>query len=449
MSNSSSIPIWLLEVKDDISKTNEWNELTRDIYDAVDQHLAQNHIQYFTDLSDAEKTLLLERAARSISGSDGGTVFDNLQSKLSYILDQSVNNQVSKKLLEDAPIETKTDLILDTTAEGIITLLRKYPEQKYKLHIFLNQSIPQPLRFLAWQLYLTNSKVRKEFVTKLATDPKSCLSPNDSEISRKSESLLNTGVTYRELRDSKGNTNSVKGILSYYHSNIRNRPSLTEAEYLYSLPFIAVHHPPLPKKDSPTERSMALLVEMYLQFIATMPGPLIEAIKDTDPTPEMDAYVKSVISILEQYDLELLDFIRDLSNQISPQGIEDIKFQSTARAITSPLMKSLFSGYLTLDPLLFVWDQYVISLDVPGYHDELIPIICAIILMLLRDQIMASKSLSEVSDCIKHQSTLIQTRQIQTIINKYFYKSLQKRLNSMASLGPIIDPTVVSQKSTN
>jgi hypothetical protein len=50
--------------------------------------------------------------------------------------------------------------------------------------------------------------------------------------------------------------------------------------------------------------------------------------------------------------------------------------------------------------------------------------------------------LSEVSDCIKHQSTLIQTRQIQTIINKYFYKSLQKKLNSNANLGPIIDPTV-------
>ena len=49
-----------------------------------------------------------------------------------------------------------------------------------------------------------NYLVRKEFVSKLASDPKSCLSPNDSEISRKSESLLNTGVTYRELRDSKG-----------------------------------------------------------------------------------------------------------------------------------------------------------------------------------------------------------------------------------------------------
>jgi hypothetical protein len=53
-------------------------------------------------------------------------------------------------------------------------------------------------------------------------------------------------------------------------------------------------------------------------------------------------------------------------------------------------------GYLTLDPLLFVWDQYVISLDVPGYHDELIPIICAIILMLLRDQIMGSKSVTNL-----------------------------------------------------
>ena len=33
-------------------------------------------------------------------------------------------------------------------------------------------------------------------------------------------------------------------------------------------------------------------------------------------TPEMDVYVKSVISKLEQYDMDLLEFIKDLSNQI-------------------------------------------------------------------------------------------------------------------------------------
>lgn len=102
---------------------------------------------YFTDLTEAEKSLLLERAARSLASSDGGKVYENLQSKLSYLLDQTVNNQVAKKLLEENPLETKTDLVLDTTSEGITTLLSKNPSQKYKLRVFLNQVIPQPIRF--------------------------------------------------------------------------------------------------------------------------------------------------------------------------------------------------------------------------------------------------------------------------------------------------------------
>lgn len=132
---------------------------------------------YFTDLTEAEKSLLLERAARSLASSDGGKVYENLQSKLSYLLDQTVNNQVAKKLLEENPLETKTDLVLDTTSEGITTLLSRNPSQKYKLRVFLNQVIPQPIRFnnkfifvinsfinfnilnrfLAWQLFFSNS----------------------------------------------------------------------------------------------------------------------------------------------------------------------------------------------------------------------------------------------------------------------------------------------------
>jgi len=86
-----------------------------------------------------------------------GKVYEDLQSKLSYLLDQSVNNQVAKKMLEDNPIDTKTDLVLDTTSEGIITLLRKHPDQKYKLRIFLNQLMTPPIRFLAWQLFYANT----------------------------------------------------------------------------------------------------------------------------------------------------------------------------------------------------------------------------------------------------------------------------------------------------
>jgi hypothetical protein len=112
MSNSS-LPTWLLEIKEDVTNSDEWVNLTKNVYQAVDQHLSQNHMQYFTDLSDTEKMLILEKSARSIAASDSGNVYKSLQSKLSYILDQSVNNQVAKRLLEDSPSETKTDLILD------------------------------------------------------------------------------------------------------------------------------------------------------------------------------------------------------------------------------------------------------------------------------------------------------------------------------------------------
>jgi hypothetical protein len=84
--------------------------LSRHIYEAVDQHLSQSHVSYFTDLTEAERNLLLERAARSLSSSDGGHIYENLQSKLSYLLDQTVNNIVSKKMLEDfhSGLDTKT-----------------------------------------------------------------------------------------------------------------------------------------------------------------------------------------------------------------------------------------------------------------------------------------------------------------------------------------------------
>jgi hypothetical protein len=38
---------------------------------------------------------------------------------------------------------------------------------------------------------------------------------------------------------------------------------------------------------------------------------------------------------------------------------------------------------------MFVWDQYTIGSDVPGYHLELLPIIAAIVLMIIREQLMA------------------------------------------------------------
>ncbi|CAF0957674.1 unnamed protein product [Brachionus calyciflorus] len=434
--NKNSIPSWLIDVREDTTKSNEWAELSKHIYDAVDQHLSQSHVNYFSELTEDEKNLLLERAARSLASSDGGRVYENLQSKLSYLLDQTVNNQVARKMLEESLLDTKTDLVLDTTSEGIVTLLRKHPEQKYKLKVFLNQSIPQPIRFLAMQLYYSNLNERKIFVQKLEKSPKLCLSPQDAEIQKKCESILSDEIAFREMSDSKGVSNSLKGVLSYYHSTLKEKRSLYDSEYFYAFPIVNSHYPIFPKNESPNERSMAMLIEIYMQFIKTLPIAIISSNNSFNESADLDLIIQKVLSILDQYDDGLLKFIRKLAEKNSSSDMVVVKLCCT------PMIKNLFSNFLNLHALMFVWDQYTIGSDVAGYHEELIPTITAIILMILRDQLMSVKSVESFDECLKNQAYFIQTRQIQTILNKYFFKNLQTRLNSTSRVGPIIDPTV-------
>ena len=62
---------------------------------------------------------------------------------------------------------------------------------------------------------------------------------------------------------------------------------------------------------------------------------------------------------------------------------------------------------MNLNALMFVWDQYIISADVTGYHEELLPVITAVILMIIRDQLMATKSVRKI--CLKFHITYFLT----------------------------------------
>ena len=129
----------------------------------------------------------------------------------------------------------------------------------------------------------------------------------------------------------------------------------------------------------------------------------------------MEMMCKNVMNLLEANDTPLLRHIKSLSdsacklcfiwfkiisfklihyNILASPGIEEITFQTAFKSLCAPMLRNLFSGYLSLSPLMFVWDQYVISGDVPGYHEDLLPIIAAIIFMILRDQLMAVESVS-------------------------------------------------------
>ena len=62
-----------------------------------------------------------------------------------------------------------------------------------------------------------------------------------------------------------------------------------------------------------------------------------------------------------------------------------------------------FLGFLNLQTLSFVWDQLIISSDVTGYHEEFIPIITAVILMILRDQLMSTKTVLKFISFINYK----------------------------------------------
>ena len=50
----------------------------------------------------------------------------------------------------------------------------------------------------------------------------------------------------------------------------------------------------------------------------------------------------------------------------------------------------LLLGYVNMEVLLFIWDQYMIGLDAPGFHDEFLPIVMAIYLMLVKEKLRGS-----------------------------------------------------------
>ena len=74
------------------------------------------------------------------------------------ITDQSLNEDVSRQLLEESPMDTKTDLVIESAEEGALSLLKKWPDMKNKLYICLNQPLPLHIRQLTWRLYLSNTR---------------------------------------------------------------------------------------------------------------------------------------------------------------------------------------------------------------------------------------------------------------------------------------------------
>jgi hypothetical protein len=45
-----------------------------------------------------------------------------------------------------------------------------------------------------------------------------------------------------------------------------------------------------------------------------------------------------------------------------------------------------------MDVVLYIWDQYIIGLDAPGFHDEFLPAVMAIYLMLVKENLRGAET---------------------------------------------------------
>ncbi|KAK3083788.1 hypothetical protein FSP39_003216 [Pinctada imbricata] len=421
----------------------EWNVFLRELHDAIQQQLTESHVQYFSDLSEAEKELFMQRATKAL---EGGSAYTNLYKKVSVLMDQNLNEEVSRQLLEDAPMDTKSDLIIENAEEGALSLLRKWPDMKDKLHICLNQPLPLPLRQTAWRLHLNNSRVRKQYIDLLSANPRAAISEYDYEISQRCEQLIKSEPTLADLRGSVGIFYGMKAVLSYYHSSMKTKNRLRDVDHLLIVPFMHVSAPNISKKEPPPGRVVALLVEEFKTFMEGRPGFVIDSGSEAH-TDEVMAFVDKVAKMLQA---KHPDACKVIAEKYSPSkekivATETGSFALLTEALLSvvrPMIRSMFVTYLKPDTLLYVWDQYVIGQDTPGFPTEWLTIVTVTILGLVKEKLKEANSPAAMEKILKEEVPKLTIPQLQYEVKQHHYKELYSMLtrDSKAAV-PVLDPT--------
>ncbi|VDI26236.1 Hypothetical predicted protein [Mytilus galloprovincialis] len=388
-------PKWLLQCKQHITDSKEWDGFLKELHDAIQQQLTQSHVQYFSDLSEPEKELFMERATQAIKG---GTVYNGLCKKVSVITDQSLNEDVSRQLLEESPMDTKTDLVIESAEEGALSLLKKWPDMKNKLYICLNQPLPLHIRQLTWRLYLSNTKVRKQYIDQLNTNPRAAISMYDYDISQKCETLLNSEHTFNDLKGSVGIFYGMKATLSYYHSILKTKNRLRDVEHLLAVPFMDVASTNISRREPPPGRVVALIVEEFMTFLGSRPGFVIDSGSD-DHNDEVIAFIDKVAKLLQRRHPEVSRMITD---KFVPVKEKIVATETGSYALLTeglmtlirPMIRSVFVTYLKMDTLLYIWDQYMIGVDTPGFNNEWLAIVTVTLLGLIKEKLKEATSVS-------------------------------------------------------
>ncbi|KAJ8318236.1 LOW QUALITY PROTEIN: hypothetical protein KUTeg_003327 [Tegillarca granosa] len=80
-------------------------------------------------------------------------------------------------------------------------------------------------------------------------------------------------------------------------------------------------------------------------------------------------------------------------------------------AMLRPAIRSMFVTFLRTDTLLYVWDQYMIGIDTPGFSTEWMSIVCVTTIGLLKEKIRESGSVRQFSTYLEQKGFVFRTRE--------------------------------------
>ena len=228
---------WLSNAKEDIANTEEWKELILELFEAVQQQLTENHVSYFSDLTDSEKTLFLDRASKLVRNS---LRHNNLVATVSAILDQQINEGIMEELMNPSNKKPKTELVMDSACDACVDLLQKWPDLRSKLLTCLNRPLPSKLRKVIWEMFLVNPKIRDDYLDRKLKSSQNTNNTIESSIEQRCEAFLASEQSFHGLStDHKSLViHFMKNSLTYKHSSLKE--PLADTDYLLILPFLKV-----------------------------------------------------------------------------------------------------------------------------------------------------------------------------------------------------------------
>ncbi|GAB1599328.1 uncharacterized protein LOC115219694, partial [Argonauta hians] len=440
----ANIPKWLIDCKEAITTSSDWMQYVFTLNDAIKQQLEDSHVPLFTDLNQISRIQFVDTAMRA---TENGTHYQSIINKVTDLIHHYLHPSITANSSISHLLHKESEIVIHQSYQGIEYILRRWPLLRSKLVIFFNCPLPAYLRQLVWKIFLSDPKISLQFQSQCVDDPdKKCLfNPEISENCRKFIRRINL----QGLNRSEGAFYCMKNILSFYQLNAESASnSLEPKEYFISVPFLLVAIQQIQTSNPVQDKDLLLLIEEYCSFMNNLP----KFIQNSDQ--DFKFFTLNVIRTLkEKYPNAEREFAKKCAlRQVKVSNTDAVneEFIENMSVLLKPVLQNMFVVYFCVETLLFVWDQYILTSDIPSFQDSWLIAVTAISLNYLKGY-LKGKTVADINRMFIEKWPKITVLDLQFEIKHKFNEEFRSLLDvnqqrKMTFLDPSLKPNSLWQK---